>query len=139
MCFQSNDNFYVFVTVTKVTVQRCEYSIGARKSTRKLTKITETLSDEISVMLPLPDCPRNSPKTHGHQVRAVFMQYQGLYLLCPLANQRLSCLALKLPSTKAVQLLSCLAPQPPSPLLPQCLSILASQQYRILAFWNTKK
>ena len=26
----------------KVTVQRCDYSIGARKSTRKLTKITET-------------------------------------------------------------------------------------------------
>ena len=49
-------------TVMKVTVQRCDYSIGARKSTRKLTKITETASNDISVMLPLPDCPRNSPK-----------------------------------------------------------------------------
>ena len=34
----------------KATVQRCDFSIGARKSTRKLTKITETSSDDISHM-----------------------------------------------------------------------------------------
>ena len=35
-------NFLVGGTVMKLTVQRCVYSIGARKSTRKLTKLTET-------------------------------------------------------------------------------------------------
>ena len=51
-----------FVTVMKVTVQRCDYSIGARKSTRKLTKITETSSDDISVILTASATAKNSKR-----------------------------------------------------------------------------
>ena len=76
----------VSYTVMKVTVERCDYSIGARKSIRKLTKITETSSDNISVagisvMLPLPDCQRNSPELEAHMLRTASIRHYNQYTM----------------------------------------------------------
>ena len=68
-------------TVMKLTEQRCVYSIEARKSTRKFTKMTETSSDVFSVMLPLSDCQRNSPKLKVRLLRGVITQYYAFISL----------------------------------------------------------